>query len=124
MAELQEIDELFGLFHELAELHVDEFRSRADIQTLGRIRQLISETLVGAAFPEDAQIEILSDWLKALRLNEKQWSQRFADLVVSSEIDMSLEQAAIAKRELIEFANTCPWLPYREIANRVIQGIA
>jgi hypothetical protein len=116
-------EELFGLFHELAELAPDELNHRWDDQTFFKVRSLVEQAYGEPSYPESLDAKGISDWLKGLRSNERDWSRHLGDLILASETAVTVGEIQQARETLAEFAVACPWHPYRKIALNQLQSM-
>lgn len=109
-------DRLFGILHSLAEKSRSELESGFTETHVLAVRELVTKFLAGCELPAEFTATSFADAVYELRANERAWSQRLGDTIITAEDKLQVgdEDGAIAI--LDDYAEQCPWLSLREIA--------
>ena len=114
---------LIGLLHELATLDQGELQSRFDLRCFGKMQDLVRHWIKGGEVPAQLSKLEFSDWVYALRSNEREWSRRLGETILAAEDLVALGEVLPAISTFESFIELCPWLPFTEIAHAEIRRL-
>jgi len=107
-------DTLWERFDQLAGLPEDQRQDVYLAEGRAFLDSLVSR-LTNYALPKIDSAADFSDAIVSLRGNYCQWNQRLCALITS----VHSENPVSKQRDLVEFANTCPWIGLADVARNV-----
>ena len=111
---------LIGLLHELAALNHAELQARFDQGCFAKMQDLVRQCVKGGDVPTHLTKSEFSDWVYALRSNEREWSRSFGETILAAEDLASSGEVLSAISTFESFIELCPWLQLIEIAHSEI----
>jgi hypothetical protein len=116
MNEEDELDEGFEWFHELAKLPVEELIQQATDFNRTMFREFVVTSLPDHAPSENQPPAEFAATVLELRANERGWNRALGRALIDADDTRSEGNLQAAISKLRSFASSCPWKPYREIA--------
>ncbi|MBV7544397.1 hypothetical protein [Acidovorax sp. sic0104] len=109
-------DELMGWLHNMAERSASELIDHFDEKDRCSLSKLVEQCVPVRLVPDDLNAEEFADWIHGLKASEKEWNRNLGARILKAENLSEGGDRAKGAECLAEFAQECPWLPLREIA--------
>jgi len=103
-------------FNELARKERDCLLREATPANLDKLRLHIATSLPDFVPPADLKSEQFSDYVFEMCANEKAWNQATMIAVIKADDLFKQGLASDSRAALLDFAATCPWSAFKEVA--------
>ena len=115
-------DEQTEWFHQFADQAPDQIAANANEANRSAVASFVSLSLPDHPMPDDLSPEEFADAVMSLRESERAWNRAVCTALIQADdlhISHDDEQAFAV---LQAFAKSCPWSPFREVAENQAQN--
>ena len=111
------LDQQIEWFHELAALTHDQLFASGAVAS----NQMALADLHARCLPDEPQLKptspkVFANYVRLLRQNEREWNDALCSAISDAEELNTSMGATHAANKLHAFAHSCPWIPFRKVA--------
>lgn len=110
-------DQQVEWFHSLAALPDSDLYAWAHSSNGADLLTFVKLHLPGVGAPNLSNAAEVASAVRSLRQNEKAWNRSLMQALADADDEHGRGASTSARDRLLSFANECPWLLFKEVAN-------